>query len=75
MAIAGGAAQSFEMEVVDGKVIVGRYGHRQGVEMDIQRGIERLLAGKPIFMHSYEDKVQQVRLGVERALAEKEGNA
>lgn len=71
MAIAGGACQSFEMEVKDGKVIVGRYGHRQGVEMDVEKGIEKLLAGKAIFMHAYERKVAEVRMGVEKALATK----
>lgn len=71
MAIAGGAAQSFDMYIKDGKVIVGRYGHRQGVEMDVAKGVESLLAGKTIFMHAYADKVQQVRLAVEAKLVER----
>jgi hypothetical protein len=70
MAIAGSAAQSFDMCIKDGKVIVGRYAHRQGVETDVDRGVVRLLAGETIFMHAYGMKVQDVRLAVEEILKE-----
>lgn len=74
MAIAGNAKQAFDMYIKDGEVVVGRYGLRQGVEMDVDKGVASLLAGKTIFMHAYADKVQQVRLAVEAELTRRESD-
>ncbi len=68
MAIAGGASQCFDMKVVDGKVDRGTYGLRQNVETDVDRAVAKLLEGKLVFVHAYEDKVKQVRLRVEAEL-------
>ncbi len=71
MAVAGGASQCFDMRVVDGKVDRGTYGLRQNVETDVDRAVEKLLAGEIVFCHAYEDKVQRVRLRVEAELAKR----
>ena len=73
MAIAGGAAQSFELQVVNGQVKRGTYGHRQGVEMDMDEAVRKLLEGEIVFVHSYDDRVKRVRERVEKALIERHG--
>ena len=73
MAIAGGATQSFDLQVVNGKVQRGTYAHRQGVEMDMDEAVRKLLEGELVFVHCFDDRVKQVRERVEKALAERDG--
>lgn len=73
MAIAGGATQSFEMQVVNGTISRGKYGHRQGVETDVDEAVRKLLEGETVFVHAYDDKAKQVRERVEKALIERNG--
>lgn len=46
MAISGGATQSFDLQVVNGAVRRGTYAHRQGVEMDMDESVRKLLEGE-----------------------------
>jgi len=73
MAIAGGATQSFDLQVVNGKVQRGTYAHRQGVEMDMDEAVRKLLEGQLVHVHAFDDRVKQVRERVEKALAERNG--
>lgn len=73
MAIAGGATQSFDLQVVNGKVQRGTYAHRQGVEMDMDESVRKLLEGELVHVHAFDDRVKQVRERVEKALAERDG--
>lgn len=73
MAISGGATQSFDLQVVNGKVQRGTYGHRQGVEMDMDEAVRKLLEGELVFVHCFDDRVKQVRERVEKALSDRDG--
>lgn len=61
------------MQVVNGVVKRGTYGHRQGVEMDMDEAVRKLLEGEIVLVHAYDDRVKRVRERVEKALEERHG--
>lgn len=67
MAIAGGAAPSYEARVMDGQLHLERQTLRQNVVSDIDMAIQELMQGKTIFLSARSDVVSGVRRTVEMA--------
>ena len=60
MAIAGGAAPSFEARIVDGQLVTERQTLRIGVVSDVDLALQRLMAGETIFLSARSDVVSAV---------------
>ena len=60
MAIAGGAAPSFEAQIVNGELKLERQTLRNGVVSDVDLALQRLMAGETIFLSARSDVVSAV---------------
>ena len=70
MAIAGAATNSFEAQIVDGRLVLDRQSLRQGVETHVDDAVIALLSGEKIYLHAFYPTMEGVKnilkeLGVE----------
>lgn len=70
MAVSGNAKQSFDMKIIDGNLVVGKYAHRIGVVTDVDMAVQQLLDGKLVFVHAYANTIDLVTKTVRMALGQ-----
>lgn len=68
MAIAGGAAPTFEAQIKDGKLVMENQALRQGAIADIDFALQELFKGKVVFLSARADVTSAVQRTVDMAL-------